>query len=529
MKRNNISKIVLSLFASLALVITGATNNKTQHVVEAEDSSDETEQLKTVTYTVATVSSVTTSGTAMDGSTVTFKNTYSTKDQLTASNSATLTISGITGYTIKGIVLNMHANLKKGAGTFLAKAGSTTLASIATGTEFNKWYDNVAYGTNYRDVNVTMTNSDYIIGAGESLEIKITATANSLYIQSFTLTYDYQEVSTDYGKAFEKLDTKSQLKLGYSSCVSEDSSSEVIGYTKVTSNLDDYSGKYIIVYENNDDAYVFNGKDENNGYVKAAIIDDNFIEATESVKAVEVTIEQMEGGYSIKTNDGYMYGESGNNGILFDKDPKLNTISYEENELTILSFTDYLMFNSTSNQMRFRYYKNKSQKPVSLYKLDSKTIYDTIYDIESTSLRFGTTISKDLYDGLVAEGTNVTFGVISQVTSVLGENELTVENAGNTKALTPVRVDTELASEESATGNYYQFAVSFTGITAVDYATEVTARCYVCIDGTYYYMQSKTCSVKTLAADYLTDFADNEQVFANSGVLTYLKNYTVEA
>ena len=522
MKRNNFSKMVLTLFASLALVITGTStvNNKTQQVVKAEETG-------TVKYTVATVTSVTSTG-AVEGSTATFKSTYSTTSQLTKGNSATLTVTGLDGYIIKGIVLSMKSNGKSGSGTFSAKVGNETLAEISSSTTFSNWFDNKAYSTSYKDVTAEMKNSNYTIGTGETLTIVIAATANSLYIQSYTLSYEKQSTPENIGQTFERASTKSQLKLAYSQINKESTSTELSGYTKVTSELEDYSGKYLLVYEKENDAYIFNGEDVANGYV-AATINNNFIEATETITNVEVSIDKMEGGYSINTSNGYMYGKSGKNTILFDtKNQQLNTISIDENgKLEISSFTSYFRFNSDSNQMRFRYFQTTNQAEISLYKATYSNIVKT-YDIESTSLRFGTTISKDLYDGLVAEGTNVTFGVISQATSVLGENELTVENAGNTKELTPVRVDTELASEESETGNYYQFAVLFTGLTAADYTTEVTARCYVCIDGTYYYMQAKTCSVKSIAADYLSLQADNEQVVANSGVLNYLANYTAE-
>lgn len=144
----------------------------------------------TAVYTVASVTSVTTSGVAPEGSSATFKNTYSTQDQMTSGNSMTLTLSGYQGCTITGLKLSMHSNSKKGAGTFSTVAGSTSIASVSAATTFDKWYDNKSFGTDYRDVTVELTNNSYEIKNNENLVITITGTANSLYCQSFSIAYE---------------------------------------------------------------------------------------------------------------------------------------------------------------------------------------------------------------------------------------------------------------------------------------------------------------------------------------------------
>lgn len=143
-----------------------------------------------VKYTVNTASSVNTSGVAPSGSSVTFKNTYSTEDQMTQNNSQTYTLKGYDGKVIKKVVLSMHSNKSRGAGTFSLTAGSNTLASISSATNFNKWYDNTSYSQDYKDVNVTMTNDSYVVGANESVVLTITATTSSLYCRSVTIFYE---------------------------------------------------------------------------------------------------------------------------------------------------------------------------------------------------------------------------------------------------------------------------------------------------------------------------------------------------
>lgn len=143
---------------------------------------------ETVTYTVSQKDAVTITGTAPTGSSVTYLQTFDTPTQITKGNSATLTLSGFEGEKITGIVLNMKSNKKTGEGSFEAKAGSTIIASLPA-TTFNKWYNNKKYTSSWTDVTVTLTNDNYAIQTGEKVVITIAATVNSLYIQSYTITY----------------------------------------------------------------------------------------------------------------------------------------------------------------------------------------------------------------------------------------------------------------------------------------------------------------------------------------------------
>lgn len=142
-----------------------------------------------VTYKVASTTSVSVSGTAPEGSSANFKNTYtSTKEQMTSGNSQTYTLSGYKGCIIKSVTLSMKSNASKGAGTLSLKAGTTTLAEIAAATNFNAWYDNTSFGAEYRDVHVQLINSTYVIG-DENVVLVLSGTTNSIYCQSITITY----------------------------------------------------------------------------------------------------------------------------------------------------------------------------------------------------------------------------------------------------------------------------------------------------------------------------------------------------
>lgn len=147
--------------------------------------------VNSVTYTVKSKTSVSTSGTAPEGSSVTFNSTSKNdNDQMTSGKSQTYTIKGFEGCTIKKVVLSMKSNSTAGAGTFSLKAGATELAAINPAKSFKQWYNNTGYSASYKDVTVSMKNDSYTIKANEDVVIVIKASKNSLYCQSITIEYE---------------------------------------------------------------------------------------------------------------------------------------------------------------------------------------------------------------------------------------------------------------------------------------------------------------------------------------------------
>lgn len=142
---------------------------------------------QTATYTISSKTAVTTSGTAPSGSSATYAQTYTTQGQMTSSNSTTLTLSGYAGFKITSIVLSMKSNSGSGAGSLNVVAGSTTISSVAT-SAFNTANWNGSYTTSY--TNITKTPTAYAIQTGENIVITILASVNSLYIQSYSITYE---------------------------------------------------------------------------------------------------------------------------------------------------------------------------------------------------------------------------------------------------------------------------------------------------------------------------------------------------
>ena len=105
----------------------------------------------------------------------------------------TLTLSGYAGKSISGITLSMKSNKTAGSGYLSVTAGETPLATIGSssnGIAFEDGLWNGKYTNTYTDVKPSMSNSSYIIQNGENVVIVIGATINSLYCESFTLTYE---------------------------------------------------------------------------------------------------------------------------------------------------------------------------------------------------------------------------------------------------------------------------------------------------------------------------------------------------
>ena len=154
-------------------------------------------------------------------------------------------------------------------------------------------------------------------------------------------------------------------------------------YTKVTTNLDDWTGQYLLVYENSEtSAYVFDGSltdlDSVSNYVEASIEGNRITTSSSNY----VTIEAVEGGYVLQSASGrYLYNSNDSNALstTVNRDTAANypiSLELADDGINIrLSSGPYMRFNANSNQMRFRYYKSgtfASQQPVTLYKLEGE-------------------------------------------------------------------------------------------------------------------------------------------------------------
>lgn len=469
----------------------------------------------TATYTVTSSSAVSVSGTSPANSSVKYSSTYGTKCQLTSGNSMTLTLSGYDGYIITGITLSMKSNKSKGAGNLSVKAGSTTLSSIAT-ANFNSSSWNGAWSTEYVDIKPAMSNSDYVIQSGETVTIIIAATANSLYCESFTIDYTKPQSEISIQEKFSALDTLSSLNLSWA--VNESNSEQY--FEKVTSTPIDYDANYLIVCE--ESKVAFDGSLTTLDAVSNNVpvnIENNKIAYDAKLDASIFTIDSN--GY-VKSKSGYYIGQTSDaNGLKSSTtSPYTNTISFNnDGTVNLLSGGAYLRYNSDSGQYRFRYYKSSTytgQKAISLYKFVGSS---DEYSITNASVRFGATIEQELYEGLIAEGSSVEFGVAVAKVKDLGSTTLVDAYEANNSAVKSVSF-----TKEEVLANNYTFAVLVTNVPESFFAEDFVAACYVQIDGETYYMSDRQISFIEILNEYTQKEISEEFTQENKDLLTILYN-----
>lgn len=159
-------------------------------------------------------------------------------------------------------------------------------------------------------------------------------------------------------------------------------------YALVTSNLQDWEGTYLIVYESGSTCCAFDGglssMDAANNVITVSIADD-VIKSTERTDASSFTIKNTEtpGIYSIQGKSGKYIGKaSAKNGLdtsdTYDETLG-NSISVSlDGYANIKAKCGYVLRynNAASSGNRFRYYKEGNQLPIKLYRKSVKNLED---------------------------------------------------------------------------------------------------------------------------------------------------------
>ena len=208
-------------------------------------------------------------------------------------------------------------------------------------------------------------------------------------------------------------------------------------YEKVTSApAGTLSGEYLIVYESDSTAYIFDGSlsplDAIDNYVEGTISNDQ-INGSDEINAATFTISPT----TILSSSGLYIGQGSNsNGLTTSSSSLSNTISVTNGVLTVLSSGGaYLRFNDTSNQMRFRYFKSSTytgQKAISLYaKVETQGGSHTEYDKpEDSIIGFGAvdTNASNYYNDDIYDNSNSGLSVWA---NKMGGTTVTLDKGGN--------------------------------------------------------------------------------------------------
>ena len=315
---------------------------------------------------------------------------------ITVSLSGNVVASGATQYTITANASPAAGGTVSGAGTYYEGLTCTLTATANAGYEFQNWSDgntenprsftvtgNASYTAVFAEIpvyEITVSEvSNGSISADKSTAmsgetVTLTASPNSGYAFESWHVYETENVSntvTVTDNSFTMPDFDVTVAATFA---------PMPQYVKVTSAPSDWSGEYILVYEQSTTTgYIWTGIDNASCYVSkpisnGTIADDDF---------VTIIIAPMNNGYSVKvnggTNDGkYIYGSSNSNKINFGTSAVLNTFSYESNSVKMVSNTAIMRFNSTSNNLRFRYFKSSSASSYQAIQLYKKVIPDGV-------------------------------------------------------------------------------------------------------------------------------------------------------
>ncbi len=231
-----------------------------------------------------------------------------------------------------------------------------TFTNAPSSKDFTLWFNMLPYVEGLRENGVK--NMKLVVET-ENKTLTLTAPAEEMYLPGHISKIEKLDVASTNWKDKETPTPPATTPV----------------YEKVTSALTDWSGDYLIVYE--DGSVAFDGsltKLDASSNVKSVTITDGKIEATDAVDAVSFTIAAVEGGYSIQSAGGVYIGQSTYaNGLDEKTEAQVNTISYADNTPVIcgtgVKNESYvaLKFNKASDQNRFRYYKS-GQEDIALYK-----------------------------------------------------------------------------------------------------------------------------------------------------------------
>ncbi len=214
-------------------------------------------------------------------------------------------------------------------------------------------------------------------------------------------------------------------------------------FVKVTEDQTDWSGTYLIVYEEGNKA--LNGAIGDKLDIAGNNIDvqiaDGKIAALNSTMAAYVIVEKIDGGYTLRTKGGLFFGSESDTNSLLNNATKtyVNTISIDADGNAVITGEGgaILRYNSASDQNRFRFYKTSSytgQQPIALYKLD-------VAEISGAQVTVGADLSVNYY--------------------VDGENFENIADGDLTMRFT-IGEDTPVTVNGKLVGNQYVF--TFTGL-----------------------------------------------------------------
>lgn len=161
------------------------------------------------TFSLSSTTTVDVSGKVPSGASHEYARSATTgqKGQMTAGHSTCLSLTGWDGCTIRSVALQMRSNKSSGKGSLSVRVGSDVIWSIA-----NEEFASSAWAGEYTTewVNV-QKDVECVVSSGSKVEIIISASENSLYIDSYTIIYEeapLQCYSVDFKTGLDAVPTR---------------------------------------------------------------------------------------------------------------------------------------------------------------------------------------------------------------------------------------------------------------------------------------------------------------------------------
>ena len=294
---------------------------------------------------------------------------------------------------------------------------------------------------------------------------------------------------------FTATSTKASMKFNYDVTVT--GSDDNITYNLV-SDANELKVGDVIVIAASDANYALSTNQKTSNRGAAAITKaDNMITFGDDVALITLERGTEDNTFALKTSNGYLYAASSSGNQLKSKstidDNASWLITYSSGVASIVAQGDntrnILRYNPNRNDPLFSCYAS-DQQAVQIYKKTGGQ--ETTIDVSNAHIRFGGGISKSTYQGLLALGENVSFGV-----------SLSKDGINYTDySVNPVYVDSIGATVENSNGKNVQYSVLIP-VNEANYNTLIYAKCYVEIDEVKYYMQVSEYSLHTLALYYI--------------------------
>lgn len=378
-------------------------------------------------------------------------------------------------------------------------------------------------------ISLTKTATDYTFENTQELQGKLEfvytqTSSKALYVKSIEVVYEIP-ATKDFKKDFSLSETKASLNLKWSY---EEQTVTGLAWEQVFDsselNLDD---TYCFANLSAKQALGVTQNSNNRAAAEVDVVENKFGD-NEQIQKIVLEEGSAEGTYAFNVGNGYLYAAGSSSNYLKTQE-KIDsnaswTIEFDNSgNATIVapnSSNRNIMRYNEENKLYSCYASNSSVVgTIQVFKLVEADYKQTVYSMSDVAIRFGATISQDLYEGLLTEGSNVSFGVAVAKAQDLTDTTL-VEAFENEDDV----VKTVTFTKEEVVAADYTFACVITNVPNSFFDSEFVAACYVEIDGEVYFMNTKQITVLGALQNYTQEAVSDSYTEDIKSILTHLYN-----